>query len=232
MSATWPEVLSADKENRHELVLSGPQITERIQKSGLDESIYRLGALNYLNISETSLESISDKLSNLSNLQTLVLHSNKLTAIPNTIIKLQKLKNLDISRNLLESLPDEISGLEQLVALNASSNQLTTIPNLGKNTKLAILDLANNKLSEFPDVCYPELIHLAEIKVNKNLIELIPGNIRQLASLKNFDIGENLVKNVPYEIFECAKLKGNYIFCFYDPSSQQLMNNNHLSRKL
>lgn len=213
MSSTWSEISSVQKENRHELVLSGSEISERIKKSGLDTSIYTLNALNYLNISETCLEIISDDLSKLINLQTLVLHSNKLEKLPNTIKNLIKLKTLDVSRNSILELPSEISELQQLSSLNASSNQLTTIPTLSKNVKLSILDLANNKIQSFPDICYKELVHLAELKLNKNEIETIPGSIKNLSALKVFDISENKLSAIPYEVYECSKLKGMYFIC-------------------
>lgn len=204
---SWPEVIQARRENRHELVLSGSSVAERISKSGLDRSVFNLQCINYLNIHETGLETVPDEVGNLENLTTLVLHSNKIAELPKSIGKLSKLKVLDVSRNSLKHLPDEIGSLPQLTSVNLGSNVLTRLPSQASNLKLSILDLSNNQFDTFPDVCYPQLIHLAEIKVNNNKIKEIPSTISVLQSLKLFDISDNSIQTVPNELSDCNKLK-------------------------
>lgn len=72
-----------------ELVLSGAQISEQVEKDDgkLDELVYKMKSLNFLNITDTvALTTISDKISNLSNLTNLVLRGNKITIIPGLFI--------------------------------------------------------------------------------------------------------------------------------------------------
>ncbi|KAF3430535.1 hypothetical protein E2986_03961 [Frieseomelitta varia] len=204
---SWHVIKTAAAENKHELVLSGPSISELIQKRGIDKSLFNLQHLNYLNITQTCLQEISEEIGQLQNLTTLVLHSNEISKIPGTIEKLEKLKILDCSRNILTSLPDEIGNLPQLTTMNLNSNLLTSLPTQIKNVKLTVLDLSNNQFEVFPDVCYSELTHLTEIYVNGNLIKEIPVTINQLPSLKIVNVASNLISVIPGEIADCNKLK-------------------------
>ncbi|CAG9861061.1 unnamed protein product [Phyllotreta striolata] len=202
----WPEVEKAKAENRHELVLTGKLIASRIEKKGLDRSIFNLINLNYLNLSETGISEIHDNIANLKNLQTLMLYSNNFEHINDNISKLGKLKVLDLSRNSLKSIPDSFAKLP-LVTLNLNVNQLETFPPFTENHNLTVLDLSNNKLKAFPEVCSDGLINLSEIKLRGNEIEEIPNKINSLSSLKFFDIGDNKLKSIPGELSDCQKLK-------------------------
>ncbi|XP_078052331.1 leucine-rich repeat-containing protein 47 [Augochlora pura] len=208
---SWHVIRTAAAENKHELVLSGPAISELIEKSGLDDSLFNLQHLNFLNISNTCLDKVSQDIEKLQNLTTLVLHSNQITKLPDTIDKLEKLKFFDCSRNKLISLPNQLGKLPQLTTLNLSSNILESLPSQALNVKLSVLNLSNNKFEDFPDVCYPNLIHLSEIYVNGNKIKNIPVTISQLPSLKILNIADNSISVVPGEIADCNKLKELYL---------------------
>ncbi|KAG7197619.1 hypothetical protein KM043_013401 [Ampulex compressa] len=204
---SWIVIRQAATEKKHELVLSGPAISEQIEKSGLDKTLFNLQSLNYLNITQTCLKEIPNELEKLQNLTSLVLHSNEITEIPKTIEKLTKLKVLDCSRNKLTVLPDEVGNLPHLTTMNFGSNQLKTLPSLISNAKLSTLDLSNNQFEIFPDVCYAELIHLSEIYINGNHIKEVPPAISQLASLKILNLADNSILAIPGELVDCTKLK-------------------------
>ncbi|XP_063993460.1 leucine-rich repeat-containing protein 47-like [Diachasmimorpha longicaudata] len=206
-TTAWTEVSQIWKENRHELVLSGAKVSQRIAENGLDKNIFHLQGLNYLNISHTSLETIPQDLSRLENLTTLVLHSNMISNIPEEIKALSKLKVIDCSRNRLKDIPQELSNFPQLMTVNLGSNLLKHLPCQRMNIKLAALDLSNNQFEVFPDVCYAELVHLAEIRVNGNRIKEIPGAIKVLPSLKLLDLADNCITDVPGDLADCVKLK-------------------------
>ncbi|KAK3908645.1 Leucine-rich repeat-containing protein 47 [Frankliniella fusca] len=203
----WSEITTAKEEKRHELILSGPTISDRIAKTGLDPSLFDLTGLNFLRVSETCLEEVPDTISNLQNLSTLVLHSNKIKTLTSSLGKLSKLKNLDVSRNQLEKFPEEVADLSALYSLNASFNKLTEFPSLLKNSWLTILDLSNNAFEDFPDVCSDKLCHLAEVRLGSNNIKEIPHSINALPALKLLDLSENKIKDVPGELSDITKLK-------------------------
>lgn len=190
---SWEAVKQAADENRHELVLTGESVSRLIEKSGLDKNLFELHNLNYLCMTQTCLQKIPDEIGQLTNLTTLVLHSNQIDTLPNTIGKLIKIKLLDCSRNKLTSLPQALGNFPQLNTMNFSSNLLQSIPSQNANIKLSILDLSNNRLEIFPDVCYTELCHLSEIYVNGNQITEIPAAINRLQALKVLNIADNLI---------------------------------------
>lgn len=127
----WPEIESTKSGNKRELKLHGAAVSERIDKNGLDASIFDLINLNLLNISDTTLKSVPPQLSNLTNLQTILLFGNELTELPQCIGKLDKLKVLDVSRNKLASVPQELSELVNLTTINLSNNELGIMSSSG-----------------------------------------------------------------------------------------------------
>ena len=193
MSETWHEISQVIKKNAHELVLSGPDISKKILDNGVDPTLFTLEGINYLNINHTSLENLPEEVGQLKNLTNLVLHSNALKKLPSSIKNLSKLKFLDCSRNKLEEVPLELECLPQLMTLNLGSNILSFVPSQINNTKLSIIDLSHNRFEVFPDLCFTELVHLAEIRINDNLIKEIPSNICILPSLKLLDLGNNQI---------------------------------------
>lgn len=190
---SWDVVKLAAGKNRHELVLSGPEVSKLIETSGLDRNLFNLHNLNYLSITHTRLQEVPDEIEKLTNLVTLVLHSNEIVALPSAIAKLAKLKVLDCSGNKLTTLPEELGSHPQLSTINLASNRLQNVPSQSSCAKLSILDLSNNRLETFPDVCYAELVHLSEIYANGNQITEIPATINQLQGLKILNLADNLI---------------------------------------
>ncbi|XP_046819531.1 leucine-rich repeat-containing protein 47-like [Vespa crabro] len=204
---SWDIIKQTADKNKHQLVLTGQSISQLIAENGLDKTLFDLENLNYLNINNTCLQEIPEEIEKLQNLTALVLYSNKIDKLPASIEKLTKLKFLNCSQNKLTSLPDAIGNFPQLSSLNFGTNLLQSIPCQRKNLKLTTLDLSNNNLQVFPDVCYTELIHLCEIYVNMNQIKDIPEQISRLQVLRVLNIADNLLTAVPGELADCHKLK-------------------------
>lgn len=190
---SWEAVKQAAEKNRHELVLTGAAVSKLIETSGLDRNLFNLHNLNYLSITHTCLQEVPDEIERLANLTTLVLHSNEIAALPRAIAKLAKLKVLDCSRNKLTSVPEELGSHPHLSTINLASNLLRDVPSYSTCTKLSILDLSNNQLETFPDICYTELVHLSEVHVNGNRIAEIPVTINRLQGLKILNLADNLI---------------------------------------
>ncbi|XP_041972439.1 leucine-rich repeat-containing protein 47-like [Aricia agestis] len=207
MSA-WPEVVTARSENRHEIKLAGAAISKRISENGLDKSIFQLTNINLLNISETCLTTIPNEIKNLINLQSLLLYGNKIADFNQNITSLPKLKVLDLSRNQIKTIPDSLNNMKELTSINFSSNEIEEMPKMSAFPNLIIVDLSNNKLTQFLDTEGADLPHLTDLKIKGNEIEVIPSHIaKTLPALKNFDIGENKLKTIPGELASLAKLK-------------------------
>lgn len=205
----WPEVETNKAENKRELKLSGAAISERLASpAGLDRAIFDLTILNLLNISDTTLQELPAEVSNLTNLQSILLYGNQLKSLPSSIGKLDKLKVLDVSRNQLTTLPDEIAQLVNLAAINVSNNQLESFPELSVCAKLGVLDVSYNRLTEFPNVCVETMSNLSEINVKANQIVVVPDAIGQLGALKQLNLASNKVVVVPKVLASMSKLKG------------------------
>ncbi|KAK3084742.1 hypothetical protein FSP39_018200 [Pinctada imbricata] len=208
MENSWEEISTAAAENRRELTLHGAEISKRIENEGLDESIYSLKSLNFLDISKTCLRELTSGIGNLANLTDLVLHNNELESIPPEIGGLQKLKFLDISNNKLTSLPDTIPNLSALQSFNASMNKLKAMPSVEKLLMLHILNIAHNELESLPDGIYnAELVHLSQIVANNNSISEFEAEISDLPHLNLLNLESNCLTSVPLELSECPKLK-------------------------
>lgn len=195
----WPEIEKAKIEKRRELTLTGPEISKRISEDGLDPEIFKLTDLNYLNINNTSLERVPRDIEQLKNLQTLVLHSNKLVEVE--LPDGGKLKTLDLSRNCLERIKSDYEKLE-VVTVNLSFNKLVEFAS--SSECLAVLDLSYNKLNKFPE-CHSR--NLAELNLSNNEIETIPSYIKDLTSLKLLNMNSNKLKKIDGDLTLCSKLK-------------------------
>lgn len=208
MAAVWIEVATAKSENRRELSLIGSEISERIERKGLDPTIFDLSNLNLLDISKTCLASLADDIGKLTNLTNLTLQFNSLITLPDAVGRLSKLKFLDISHNKIESLPNELSQLTELQSLNASVNRLTEFPDVSSLVSLRILNIAHNKLTHLPDgICNENLVHLSHINASNNELEDLPNQLSILPHLNSLLLADNKLENLPNELCECTKLK-------------------------
>ena len=206
--AEWAEIAQAGKENRHELVLTGTEISQRLGNHGLDETLFKLRSLNFLEISKTCLKSFPDKCSELTDLTNLVLFHNKLTEVPEGLGSLHKLKFLDLSQNEIEAIPEGVFKLGVLQSLNLSGNKLTELPSIDGLKMLHIFNVSQNQLHALPDgITSEELVHLAEIKANGNVITELPDDFPQLPALKTLDVSENNIIHMPSTLSECVKMK-------------------------
>ncbi len=87
----------------------------------------------------------------------------KLTELNESLSEFTQLQSLDLTNNLLTALPRWLGNLKQLHSLNLSANRLSELPEwLGQLTHLQSLDLAGNQLSDLP-------ISLAKLVNLKNL---------------------------------------------------------------
>lgn len=207
-SYDWKQLIESKP---RELVFKDAPACKHIEEeNGLNEIIFKLRSLNFLEISGTPLTCFPDKVANLANLTNLILRNNKLSHLPPDIGRLNKLKFIDVSNNCLEKIPDEIGNLLELQSLVANVNKLTTLPESLKNlTNLTIVKVEFNSMEQFPEsICDENLKHhLAEIHAKNNSIQYIPQTIGKLSALKVLDLTENAINDVPGELGDCNRLK-------------------------
>ncbi|XP_043919507.1 leucine-rich repeat-containing protein 47 [Protopterus annectens] len=187
----WVEIETAERDKRRELVLQGSKVDSRIRDGGgyLPPQLFRLSLLNYLEVSQCrSLQELQPSIGSLTQLQSLILCHNQLTALPAAALgQLRNLRVLDVSNNHLQCLPTELRNLNELNTINASCNRLQILPaELCMCQKLAVLNVSHNELSRFPDEFFisGRLSALSTLSASENAIEELPGDICNLPSLK------------------------------------------------
>ncbi|XP_071841435.1 leucine-rich repeat-containing protein 47-like [Apostichopus japonicus] len=208
MAGKLVQVSEALEDERRELVLRGSDVSKIVKKHGLDDRIFQLNLLNFLEISDASLEELPKGLENLTQLKNLVLRGNILTSVPSTIGQLCALRTLDLSSNNVESLPDTLGELIELYSLDVSNNQLTDLPeSVSDLVNLTVLNVSNNKLKSLSQICTHFLAHLSEVIASQNEITVLDHEISELSALKKLDLCNNQLKELPVDLASCSKLK-------------------------
>ena len=80
-SINWSELA---RQQPRELVLTGQKIDKQLEsEEGLSELVYGIQSLNFFEVTRSQqLRQLSQKIGQLVNLTTLVLHSNQLSTVP------------------------------------------------------------------------------------------------------------------------------------------------------
>ena len=160
---------------------------------------------------------IPSELGNLSNLQSLILISNKLTGpIPPELGRLPNLQNLRLSGNELTGMiPVGLGDLYKLRTLDIGHNQLIgeIQVELSNLTELQSLDLGWNELTGGIPVWIGELSSLRSLDLNGNeLTGEIPVELSNLTELQSLNLGWNQLKGgIPVWLGSLPRLRSLYL---------------------
>lgn len=161
----------------------------------------RLEMLTVLNLSNNKLgPEVFDIISQIPSLRDLKLADNALHGdLTPDLLQLSKLENLDLHNNKLTSLPGGFSALTQLRSLNVSNNALPSLP-FESLRSLPLIELlaAHNKLSgtliEAENIRFPSL---RTLDVSANFIQLLSSGSVILPSLQLLNVTANRIKALP-----------------------------------
>ncbi|GAA6032485.1 hypothetical protein JCM8097_004783 [Rhodosporidiobolus ruineniae] len=138
LDAAWPNlrVLTAKHNSLTRFSLSGTSTS-----------------LTSLNLSHGKLSTLSAEIfQHLGSVETLILDSNTIRILPDSIGSLSNLVTLSVKNNLLTSLPDSVGRLQRLQTLQVSGNDLQTLPSsVWLCAQLTSLNASSNLIKEFPD---------------------------------------------------------------------------------
>ena len=113
--------------------------------------VSKLKHLRTLVLSSNDLSDVPDSLCRLANLHVLNLQANRITKLPHAMGQLHQLRELTLQGNRLPRLPGSLTDCSQLELLDLRGNLLTQLPpGMGKLGKLRKLELARNKLATLP----------------------------------------------------------------------------------
>ncbi|VDL93823.1 unnamed protein product [Schistocephalus solidus] len=203
----WPEVRIANEEHRHELVLSGPKILKRVEADGLDNLIFSLKQLNFLEISRSGVSTLPEDIQNLSDLTKLSLQHNVLTQIPVGLGNVYNLRFLDLSFNNISNLPENLfDKLNHLESLALDSNELQSLPPLKGLVELHVLSVSSNKLSVIPETL-SGCSKLMNIDFSRNVLTSLPTDLNKLTNLHRLNVCDNKLTEIPSTLGECRKLR-------------------------
>lgn len=136
--------------------------------------------LKQLDLSGNILSVFPNAITQLKQLEILILCRNALSELPDVICELEKLKKLDLSYNQLRRIPDSLLELKNLIKLYISSNCIEELPqNIGKLSTLKHLELRGNKICFLPD-SIGDLHQLIKLNLCGNKLTALPETICNL----------------------------------------------------
>lgn len=137
--------------------------------------------LSYLMLDPQLLDDHFINAKNPEHVDTLLLHQNRLTSIPQTIVRFTNLNSLDVSNCGLHRLPDFFEDCP-LTCLVAKHNNLTndSLPKNFQNlSRLRELNLSGNRLTDFPEQVF-DLTDLKYLYLGGNQITEISKDVWKL----------------------------------------------------
>ncbi|XP_039050493.1 plant intracellular Ras-group-related LRR protein 7-like isoform X4 [Hibiscus syriacus] len=161
-----------------------------------------------LDLTHNKLVEIPMDISNLVNMQRLILATNLIERLPINLGKLQALKVMILDGNQITSLPDELGQLVRLEKLSISGNMLMSLPEtIGSLRNLSLLNVSNNKLKYLPE-SVGSCFSLEELQANDNLIEELPASVCNLVHLKSLCLNNNKISQMEgFQEFEARRKK-------------------------
>lgn len=200
---------------------SASQPTNKVGKKVANQKIETAQKTGVLSLREHKLDEVPSGVFQLSNLRTLDLSNNSLTALDPRLAQLSNLKSLNCDNNRLQagSLAP-VSSLTALQTLSAGGNRLgkhvkmenpsrpqpEAMPSLPETLKQLKLD-KNHFSSLPPQICNPSLVKLEKLDLSFNLLATIPSEIGCLAALVDLNLDSNSIVSLPEEVGKLKKLK-------------------------
>jgi Leucine-rich repeat (LRR) protein len=147
-------------------------------------------------LSKNQLEEFPKELCIFIVLETLILYSNNIKSIPESVCNMKSLRLLDLSCNNLSYLPTSLCTLKLLEVLNVNNNKLVSLPEeICEFEKLIQLDVSCNEITHLP-VQIGEMKSLRSLIIRRNLLVELPKEISK-CKLVNFDCSFNRLTKLP-----------------------------------
>jgi internalin A len=157
-------------------------------------------------LSGLELTALPPSVTELGNLQILLLRGNRLTELPPAIGRLGQLRVLALDDNKLSGLPAEIGRLSALERLTVSANHLVDLPaDVGHLGNLESLTVSRNRLASLPaEIC--RLGSLETLAVSGNRLTGLPPEFGQLANLNLLSVADNRLTSLPSSLAGLLRL--------------------------
>lgn len=175
----------------------------------LNTFLQNFPSLKILDLSHTGLTAVPQKISTLTNLESLNLSNNTLSQNFSNLSPLIKLTELNLSGNQLTKIPTELASLTSLISLDVSrnlfsSNYAAVLTNL---KKLEWLSLGSNQITVFPTEL-GQLKNLVHLTISDNKISGGFESLLGLKALEQIYLDKNLISgNFPPALLQLEKLQ-------------------------
>ena len=152
--------------------------------------------LNILNLQRNIIQTISPKISYLSNLTHLFLSGNRISQLPDSFQNLKNIKYLALNNNLFTEFPNVICSITSLSYLTMDQNEIQNWPtNIHLLQNLEYLSLIQNKITTLPS-SLSHLNNLTTFKISHNQLKKISPNL-VFSKLEVLFASNNLLKTLP-----------------------------------
>ncbi|RDX89220.1 Plant intracellular Ras-group-related LRR protein 5 [Mucuna pruriens] len=212
-------------------------IVETNELEELPHTIGNCSSLSVLKLDFNQLKALPEAIGKLEWLEILTLHYNRVKKLPSTMGNLCNLKELDVSFNELEFVPESLCLATNLKKLNLGKNfaDLRALPtSIGNLEMLEELDISDDQIKALPE-SFRFLSNLRVFRADETPLEVPPIELVKLGAREVVHYMADFVtkrdaKLLPSKkkkkglwfwfcsIF-CLKLKPNYVFMKYFPSS-------------
>lgn len=183
------------------LEMAGYQPIDRLEDLGRDDNSY-LCRFTFLPAKMSGYSSLErdpgfNKMQRFNHID---LSGRNLITIPIALYpKATEIITLNLSRNLTLDIPkDFIQSCTSLREIKYTGNEAWKVPpSLTLATKLAMLDLSNNKLEQLDHAELWRLAGLLSVKLSNNKLTSIPPYFGQYSSLRSLNLSSNMLTDFP-----------------------------------
>ena len=159
-----------------------------------------------IEITGHKIASLPEKISNLQNLEYLILRNNDFSDLPESLCELSKLIQIDLQHNYFRGIPDVLGKLPNLEHLDMGHNLINGMRvSPGSYPKLRGLRLSYNQLDAFPaEVGY--MPNLEDLRLNANSISDGPEKLTGFSHLGILDMSDNRLEHFPHWLAKLPSL--------------------------
>lgn len=168
---------------------------------------------SYQTIAPPELIELPQSLGQLTQLQSLNLSNNRLTALPQSLGQLTQLQTLNLARNQLTALPEWLGQLTRLQKLVINSNHVTSLPNaIGELHALTYLAIEGNQIRNLPS-SFRNLRAMQSLFLGfkdtggGNLFVEVPDQLKHLTGLKELHLDGCAISDLPHWFLQLKNLE-------------------------